>query len=139
MNSIFQTTYRKSTDSQQAVVNNEKINYHKTQNDLDVCKLPKVTNQEIYKKWTFNFFTDYTIKILEQTISLKQDYQVIRLLDNRSVERHKKDYNFIHFGMIQVAIKPLKRIGLNTPIVMCLRDNTHTHTHTHNIYIYCKF
>ena len=48
---------------------------------------------------------------------------MIRLLDSRFVERHKKDYNFIHFGMIQVAIKPLERIGLNTSIVMCLRDN----------------
>ena len=60
------------------------------------------------------------------TVSLEQDDQVIRLLDNRSVEKHKKDgYNFIHFGMIQVAAKPLTRLGLNTAIVMCLRDNRH--------------
>ncbi|WJZ85701.1 hypothetical protein VitviT2T_005221 [Vitis vinifera] len=59
-------------------------------------------------------------------VSLEQDDQVIRLLDNRSVEKHKKDgYNFIHFGMIQVAAKPLTRLGLNTAIVMCLRDNRH--------------
>ena len=45
----------------------------------------------------------------------------IRLLDSKSVEKHKKDhYNFIHFGMIQVAAKPLTRLGLNTSIVMCL-------------------
>ncbi|RVW18649.1 Enzymatic polyprotein [Vitis vinifera] len=56
----------------------------------------------------------------------RTDDQVIRLLDNRSVEKHKKDgYNFIHFGMIQVAAKPLTRLGLNTAIVMCLRDNRH--------------
>ncbi|WJZ90314.1 hypothetical protein VitviT2T_009466 [Vitis vinifera] len=60
------------------------------------------------------------------SVSLEQDDQVIRLLDNRSVEKHKKDgYNFIHFGMIQVAAKPLTRLGLNTSIVMCLRDNRH--------------
>ena len=52
--------------------------------------------------------------------------QVIRLLDNKSIEKHKKDgYNFIHFGMIQVVAKPLTRLGLNTSIVMCLRDNRH--------------
>ncbi|WJZ92657.1 hypothetical protein VitviT2T_011641 [Vitis vinifera] len=63
---------------------------------------------------------------LDVPISLEQDDQVIRLLDNRSVEKHKKDgYNFIHFGMIQVAAKPLTRLGLNTAIVMCLRDNRH--------------
>ena len=27
--------------------------------------------------------------------------------------------------MIQVAVKPLTRLGLNTYIVMCLRDNRH--------------
>ncbi|KAL6312777.1 hypothetical protein AAG906_005921 [Vitis piasezkii] len=64
----------------------------------------KVSNQEIYKKGTFNQKT----------------------LDNISVEKHKKNgYNFIHFGMIQVAAKPLTRLGLNTAIVMCLRDNRH--------------
>ena len=41
---------RKSIDSQDVVVNNENINYPKTQNDLDDWKLPKVSNQEIYKK-----------------------------------------------------------------------------------------
>ncbi|KAL6345850.1 hypothetical protein AAG906_017609 [Vitis piasezkii] len=60
------------------------------------------------------------------SVSLEQDDQVIRLLDNRSIEKHKRDgYNFIHFGMIQVAAKPLTRLGLNTSIVMCLRDNRH--------------
>ena len=46
-------------------------------------------------------------------------------MDSKSIERHKRDYNFIHFGMIQVAAKPLTRIGLNIFIVMCLRDNRH--------------
>ena len=50
---------------------------------------------------------------------------MIRLLDGKFIERHKKDYNFIHFSMIQVAAKPLTRICLNTSIVMYLRDNKH--------------
>ena len=92
---------RKSTNSQDTVVNSEEINYPKIQNDLDDWKLPKVSNQEIYKKWTFKFFIDYTIRTSEMSVSLEQDDQVIRLLDSKSVEKHKKDhYNFIHFGMI---------------------------------------
>ena len=60
------------------------------------------------------------------SVSLEQDDQVIRLLDSKSIEKHKKDgYNFIHFGMIQVVAKPLTRLGLNTSIIMCLRDNRH--------------
>ena len=50
MSSIFRIMSRKSTDSQDAVVNSEEINYPKTQNDLDDWKLPKVSNQEIYKE-----------------------------------------------------------------------------------------
>ncbi|KAL6333631.1 hypothetical protein AAG906_028816 [Vitis piasezkii] len=88
---------RRSSDSQDTIVNSEEINYPKIQNDLDDCKLPK-------------FFTDYTIKTSEMSASLEQDDQVIRLLDNRSIEKHKRDgYNFIHFGMIQAA-KPLTRL-----------------------------
>ena len=50
MNLIFRTMSRRSTDSQDTVVNNEEINYPKIQNDLDDWKLPNVPNQEIYKK-----------------------------------------------------------------------------------------
>ena len=118
--------YRRSTDSQDTAINSEEINYPKIQNDLDDWKLPKVSNQEIYKKRTFKFFTDYTIRISEMLVSLEQDDQVIRLLDSKSIDKHKKDgYNFIHFGMIQVSAKPLTRLGLSTSIVMCLRDNRH--------------
>ena len=91
MSSIFRTMSRRSTDSKDTVVNSEEINYSKIQNDLDDWKLPKVSNQEIYKKWTFKFFTDYTIRTSEILVSLEQDDQVIRLLDSKSVEKHKKD------------------------------------------------
>ena len=29
------------------------------------------------------------------------------VLDNKSIERHKKDYSFIHLGMVQIVAKPL--------------------------------
>ena len=126
MSSIFRTMSRRSTDSQDTVVNSEKINYPKIQNDLDDWKLPKVSNQEIYKKRIFKFFTDYTIRTSEMSVNLEQDDQVIRLLDSKSIDKHKKDgYNFMHFGMTQVAAKPLTRLGLNTSIFICLRDNRH--------------
>ncbi|RVW30385.1 RING finger and transmembrane domain-containing protein 2 [Vitis vinifera] len=88
---------RRSSDSQDTVVNSEEINYPKIQNDLDDWKLPKVSTQEIYKKGTFKFFTDYTIRTSEMSVSLEQDNQIIRLLDGNSIDKHKKDgYNFIH-------------------------------------------
>ena len=50
MSSIFRSMSRKSIDPQEVVVNSEEINYPKTQNELNDWKLPKVSNQEIYKK-----------------------------------------------------------------------------------------
>ena len=60
---------KRSTDSQDTVVNSEKINYPKIQNDLDDWKLPKVSNQEIYKKAAFKFFTNYTIRTSEMLVT----------------------------------------------------------------------
>ena len=58
MSLIFRTMSKRSTDSQDTILNSEEINYSKIQNDLDDWKLPKVSNQEIYKKITFKFFTE---------------------------------------------------------------------------------
>ena len=71
MSSIFRTICRRSTDSQDTAINSEEINYPKIQNDLDDWKLPKVSNQEIYKKGTFKFFIDYTIRTSEMSVNLK--------------------------------------------------------------------
>ena len=60
MNSVFRTMSRKSTDSQQIVVNSEEINYPKTQNDLNDQNLPNVSNQEIYKKNDLLSFSQIT-------------------------------------------------------------------------------
>lgn len=34
------------------------------------------------------------------------------------------DISYIHFGLIQIAIKPLFRTGIDPPILMLLRDKT---------------
>ena len=34
----------------------------------------------------------------------------------------KKHYNYLHVGLIQVAAKPLHRLGIDTPILIVLRD-----------------
>lgn len=34
------------------------------------------------------------------------------------------DISYIHFGLIQIAIKPLFRTGIDSPILMLLRDKT---------------
>jgi hypothetical protein len=34
----------------------------------------------------------------------------------------KDGYKYLHLGLIQVAVKPLHKLGLNTPLLLVLRD-----------------
>ena len=56
---------RRSTYPQEAIVNSEEANYPKIQNNLENWKLPKVSNQEIYKKGSFKFSSYYTVTFIE--------------------------------------------------------------------------
>lgn len=40
-------------------------------------------------------------------------------------EATQKGYKFLHIGLVQVAVKPLTRDGLNTSLLLCLRDKRH--------------
>jgi hypothetical protein len=33
-----------------------------------------------------------------------------------------KGYKFLHIGSVQVAVKPLTRLGINASVLLCLRD-----------------
>ena len=33
-----------------------------------------------------------------------------------------KNFSYLHIGLVQVAIKPLTRKGINASVLMCLRD-----------------
>ena len=39
-----------------------------------------------------------------------------------TLNHHRKKFNYIHIGLVQVAIKPLFRLGLDIPVFTCLRD-----------------
>jgi hypothetical protein len=45
------------------------------------------------------------------------------LFNKRFIESSKaKDYRFLHVGSVQVAVKPLTRLGINASVPLCLRD-----------------
>ena len=46
----------------------------------------------------------------------------MQLLSQQTVNHHKKHFNYIHIGLVQIAIKPLFRLGLDIPVFSCLRD-----------------
>jgi hypothetical protein len=87
-----------------------------------------VPTRNIYKQSTFSnlsFLTDYTIKKDERTFSLNKEYETIKLFSKDNIEKHKQKYSFIHIGLVQVAVKPLIRQGLNNSVLSSLRDGRH--------------
>ena len=77
----------------------------------------------IYQQGNFEFSQNYSIKTEEKTISLNQNFESLQLLNqNNTINYHRKKFNYIHIGLVQVEIKPLFRLGLDIPIFVCLRD-----------------
>ena len=72
------------------------------------------------------FRKDYKIKISENTHSIGSETETIKLLDLKDLEQIQREkFKILHIGAIQVAAKPLTRLGLDKPICICLRDARH--------------
>ena len=84
---------------------------------------------EIYKSSWINkkiFKTDYNVKTIEQVYGINKEFETCYLLSPATIRAHKKQgHNFLHIGLVQVGIKPLIREGLNSSILMALRDTRH--------------
>ncbi|XP_043717644.1 uncharacterized protein LOC122665555 [Telopea speciosissima] len=100
-----------------SVTSNEE---QKRDESLKKWTIPKVLTKDAYKQDLVSFAE--TINTVEQTVDYSPNMQEIYLLNPKNLEQLKKKYNYIHIGLIQVAIKPLHREGLNTSILLALRD-----------------
>ena len=65
---------------------------------------------------------NYSIKTKEKIISLNQNLESLQLSSQNTINHHRKKFNYIHIGLVQVEIKPLFRLGLDIPVFVCLRD-----------------
>lgn len=50
----------------------------------------------------------------------------MHLLTRQSILHHRKKYRFMHIGLVQIAVIPLFRLGLDVPILIMLQDARHT-------------
>jgi hypothetical protein len=48
--------------------------------------------------------------------------KTIQLLNRDDIDKNFKNFSLKHFGLVQVAVKPLTRQELNTSVLLCLRD-----------------
>lgn len=85
---------------------------------------PKVPVYNVYhRRGIFEFKREkYEIKKLENTVFIRGEFEEFQLLEKRAVEEHRRKYFFLHFGLVQVAVKPLTATGLKSSVLVCLRD-----------------
>ena len=84
---------------------------------------------EIYRSSWINkkiFKTDYHVKTIEQVYGINKEFETCYLLSPATIRAYKKQgHSFLRIGLVQVGVKPLIREGLNSSILMALRDTRH--------------
>jgi hypothetical protein len=126
MNNLRSSSFRSHMSSKTDTVNKEEVSVVSSEKNWQNWNLPLVPQNKIYKKTTFSnisFLSNYTIKTVERTYSLKQSFETIQLLSHQEIDKNINNFSFIHFGLVQVAVKPLTRQGLNTSVFLGLRDS----------------
>ena len=109
------------TSLTQNIVNSQEINIAQIENQLHNRSNLYMKINTIYQG-NFKFNQNYSIKTEEKTIYLNQNLESLQLLSQNIINHHKKKFNYIHIWLVQVAIKPLFRLGLDIPVFVCLRD-----------------
>ncbi|KAI5677859.1 hypothetical protein M9H77_08809 [Catharanthus roseus] len=85
--------------------------------------IPEEHIETIYKVGTFDFKTAFSVKTHEETMNIQEKFQTISLLSKASLSKYaEKGFRYIHYGLIQVAVKPLVHIGVDARIYLALRD-----------------
>ena len=120
---------RSSLPSLPDIVNEEEYNIPETTIDSHDWNIPKVPIREIYKSSfsvPLSFTSDSSVKTVEQVYSLNEHHDTCQLLSKEVNKKLKETkMNFLHIGSIQVAVKPLVRLGTNASVLLCLRDARH--------------
>jgi len=85
--------------------------------------MPRMDIDTLYKIGLFEFKKAYSVKTHEEAICLQNGMQSIGMISPIAIAQHlQAKYRFKHIGLVQVAVKPLLRTGVNAPIYLALRD-----------------
>ena len=85
--------------------------------DFQKWNIPKVDTKVVYKtRWVENtFYSAYKVRTIEQTFSISKTHEKCCLFSKRNISEFiaAKKFSYLHIGMVQVAIKPPTRKGIN--------------------------
>lgn len=113
---------KKSLNKGKAIKNNNLIEFPTEIEELNKWTIPKIQPKEIYQIGTFDFRSSIAIKTMERTVQLNNNEQLLKLLAIEDISPYLDNYNFLHIGLIQIALKPLTLQGLNASLITSLRD-----------------
>lgn len=83
--------------------------------------VPKILKRSVYQYKNLRILPNNRVRIEEKTVSISSNHEIISMITDNMVKTHKQKYEFIHISMVQVAVKPLVKKGLDTIILLCLR------------------
>ncbi|KAL4653336.1 hypothetical protein ACB092_01G295400 [Castanea dentata] len=94
--------------------------------DFKRWNIPKVSTKSVYDlNWTEkSIFSEYRARTVEQTFSISRTHEKCCLFSKKNINEFlsKENLKYLHIGLVQVAVKPLTRKGIDASVLMCLRD-----------------
>ena len=94
--------------------------------DFSKWTIPRIDTKNVYKiSWAEStFHSAYKVRTVEQIFSISKTHEKCCLFSKRNIGEFiaAKKFSYLHIGLVQVAIKPLTRKGINVFVLMCLRD-----------------
>ncbi|KAK9998477.1 hypothetical protein SO802_018080 [Lithocarpus litseifolius] len=111
------------------IINSEEYELSDLDLKLGDWNIPTVSTNEIYRSsWNLKkvFKTNYHVRTIEQVYGFRKPYETCYLFTSEKIKAHRKQgHKFLHIGLVQVGVKPLIREGLNSSILLALRDTRH--------------
>jgi hypothetical protein len=104
------------------IKNSELIEYANVQEQLNHWTIPPVRPSTIYGHGLFEFRSTMAVKTMEKTESIELNDKIINLIDRTDLLAHMRNYNYVHIGLVQIALKPLTLLGMDTCLQVTLRD-----------------
>ncbi|KAI4354799.1 hypothetical protein L6164_003636 [Bauhinia variegata] len=95
---------------------------------LNKGKTPKLTTDQIYSQTLLsklNFWKGYMVKTSGKWFPFNNNLLSLILLNEETIQKHRKKYAFMHIGFVQVSIKALARLGPDASVTVTLRDARH--------------
>ena len=82
------------------------------------------TSKIIYFKNTFNFKENMCQVCWKENANLWKN-RLYTVISKKLYKKHKNEFSFIQVGVIQIALIPIFRFGLDAPILAILHDKHH--------------